>query len=465
MRPALAETRTAFAAQTAAFTVALPEDDATKDVATTIMTLEKHAKAKATPLPQLAEPKDEAVAKGTATSQAGKGGGKEAPTLGGLPDGDVALRGSPDGKPQTAAEKNAAKQERQALYERPCSTNSCNTCVKWDHMLCCEVPSSDDEAAPPQLCCECAACLALRRNINEQEACMCSSEKRNAESETMLEQQVALMSVLTETKKGMKRIRHITMESFRELWTPLMEAIDIKTRHMFILCEAQEQQKTLCEELRTCVDQARAKEIFDRVQSVAASSDEWVKGIGPSGTFWVRMFWVCQKRTHPSRCEGDRRGRCLSMTISKAWRHNKKDDPLAEGQPWTCMCQRNLGYSAGRFRAWHGVLCEIKLPGGQGLCYVTADAPDEHINDVRAIHYDLKLDPATPEALYDTVPIAHPRQIHVAQKHPIWVDWYQISPEDFDACPKFSWWSIFGVTGMQFEPTEVEHTDPLLLGR
>ena len=155
----------------------------------------------------------------------------------------------------------------------------------------------------------------------------------------------------------------------------------------------------------------------------------------------------------------------MSMTISKAWRHNKKDDPLAKWQPWTCMCQHNLNYSAGRFRAWHGVLCEIKLPGGQGLCYVKADAPDEHINDVRAIHYDLKLDPATPEALYDTVPIAHPRQIHVVQKHPIWLNWYQISPEDFDACPKFSWWSIFGVTGMQFELTEAEHTDPLLLGR
>ena len=99
MRPALAETRTAFAAQTAAFTVALPEDDAAKDVATTIVTLEKHAKAKATPPPQSAELKDEAAAKGTARSQAGKGCGKEAPALGGLPDGDVALRGSPDGKP------------------------------------------------------------------------------------------------------------------------------------------------------------------------------------------------------------------------------------------------------------------------------------------------------------------------------------------------------------------------------
>ena len=72
MRPAFPETRTAFAAQTAAFTVALPEDDAAKDVATTILTLQKHAKAKATPPPLPAEPKDEAVAKGTATWHAGK---------------------------------------------------------------------------------------------------------------------------------------------------------------------------------------------------------------------------------------------------------------------------------------------------------------------------------------------------------------------------------------------------------
>ena len=138
-----------FAAQTAAFTVALPEDDVAKDVGTTIVTLEKHAKAKATPPQQPAEPKDKAVAKGTATSQAEKGGGKEAPTLGGLPDGDVALRGSPDGKPQKAAKRNAAKQKPQAPHKRPCSTDSSNACVRWDHVLCCEVPSSDDEAAPP----------------------------------------------------------------------------------------------------------------------------------------------------------------------------------------------------------------------------------------------------------------------------------------------------------------------------
>ena len=74
------------------------------------------------------------------------------------------------------------------------------------------------------------------------------------------------------------------------------------------------------------------------------------------------------------------------MTCSQAWHRNIDDDPLAEGQSWTCKCQRHGGQSLGKFRAGHGVLCEMKLPGFAELCYVRAEAPNEHINDVRAIH-------------------------------------------------------------------------------
>ena len=79
-----------------------------------------------------------------------------------------------------------------------------------------------------------------------------------------------------------------------------------------------------------------------------------------------------------------------------------------------------------------------------------AEAPNEHINDVRAIHYEKNLNPKTPEALYQMVPIAHPSAIQVVKKHPLWEDWYTISHEDFDRCQEFSWWSIFSVTGMNF---------------
>ena len=73
--------------------------------------------------------------------------------------------------------------------------------------------------------------------------------------------------------------------------------------------------------------------------------------------------------------------------------------PVGGGANWTCMCQREHGVSEGNVLGKHGVLCETKLPGVDDLCYVRADSPDYHINDVRAIRYEKQLDPETPEAL------------------------------------------------------------------
>ena len=78
----------------------------------------------------------------------------------------------------------------------------------------------------------------------------------------------------------------------------------------------------------------------------------------------------------------------LFMTVSQTWFQNKEGDPLAEGQSWTCMCQRDNGVSVGNFRAGHGVLVEMKLPGIQDLCYVRAEAPDHHFNDARTIQIE-----------------------------------------------------------------------------
>ena len=105
-----------------------------------------------------------------------------------------------------------------------------------------------------------------------------------------------------------------------------------------------------------------SEEDQDRFQLAATYSDECDKGETASGVFWVRMFRICHKRTHPTRWEGERQGRCLSMTVSKAWRQNKDGDPLAEGQSWTCMCQRANEVSMGKFRAGHGVSVEMMLP-------------------------------------------------------------------------------------------------------
>ena len=72
-----------------------------------------------------------------------------------------------------------------------------------------------------------------------------SSEKRNDTFKAALQKQMEQMPALSATQKGLKRIRQITREAFREMWMPLMDAIVIKTGHMLIVCEAQEQRKVL----------------------------------------------------------------------------------------------------------------------------------------------------------------------------------------------------------------------------
>ena len=95
------------------------------------------------------------------------------------------------------------------------------------------------------------------------------SEKRDAGINAALQKQMELMPALSATKKGLKRIHESTRESFKELWMPLMEAIVIKTGHMFIVYKAQERRKVLIDELRTCVDQERAQEILAELDELA----------------------------------------------------------------------------------------------------------------------------------------------------------------------------------------------------
>ena len=77
---------------------------------------------------------------------------------------------------------------------------------------------------------ECASCLALRKNIGEQEAMseilrtsasFRSSQKRNAGFKEALERQVELMQALSMTKQGMKRVIQMRRESFKDMWMPL----------------------------------------------------------------------------------------------------------------------------------------------------------------------------------------------------------------------------------------------------
>ena len=147
----------------------------------------------------------------------------------------------------TAAEKKAEKQEQQDRHRRHCSTDGCDTFVTWDRMLSSKIVSSADDDAPFEWYYECSVCLAKRKNISENEAVseiylasasFRSSEKRNVSFKATLQTQMELMPALGATKKGLKRIRQITREAFREMWMPLMDPIVTKTGRMLIVCEA-----------------------------------------------------------------------------------------------------------------------------------------------------------------------------------------------------------------------------------
>jgi hypothetical protein len=289
------------------------------------------AKGPAQPKPVM----NEVTYTGVPAAKAGKAGGKGVPEDGvalrrpsegkgaseGVPEDGVALRRPAEGKPseeggkgdgKTKAEVKADKAERKEKYMRNCSTPGCTTRVKWDHMKSWkqyEDPDDESEDAKFVWVYLCAKCMAVKRGCTEQEAMaeilrggsgFKAAEKRNTKFKESLESHAQLMPALWDSKKGKKEVRHITRDTFKAMWTPWMEAIVIKTRHMFLVCEAQEERKKLIEELRTCTDQVRAKAIMeemnelakadrmvgfskhdeetqDRFQLAATYSDEWVK--------------------------------------------------------------------------------------------------------------------------------------------------------------------------------------------
>ena len=204
MRPALNDHRRTLEAQMAELRVTITKDEEAEDMAGIGGRSTTNANATAPPPAKPAVPKGTAVVKGKATAQAGKGRGKGLPEsavvlhvpLQGkafkkeVPDGDVALRGSLERKPQTAAEKKAAKQQHKNLFKRHCSTYGCDTWVTWDHMRSYKGHTSEDAGMASDWLYECASCMALRQNTSEREAMseilrtsasFRSSQKRNAE--------------------------------------------------------------------------------------------------------------------------------------------------------------------------------------------------------------------------------------------------------------------------------------------
>ncbi|MFM7989580.1 MAG: hypothetical protein ACKPKO_60725, partial [Candidatus Fonsibacter sp.] len=119
-----------------------------------------------------------------------------------------------------------------------------------------------------------------------------------------------------------------------------------------------------------------------RFLMASSYSDEWVR----KGSSYLRMWYICQRRTDTVNWEGNQNGRCLHLTTSKNW-DRFKEDPLAPGQSYMCAC--GAGY-----KTLSGVRIELHIQG-VGRCYCRAPVPDWHVEDSRAMLYEEKYNPMT----------------------------------------------------------------------
>ena len=160
--------------------------------------------------------------------------------------------------------------------------------------------------------------------------------------------------------------------------------------------------KALLEEVEKVFEQdeylafaKHGKEMQARFMMASSYSDEWVR----KGSSYLRTRYICQRRTDTKNWEGDQKGRCLHLTTSKNW-DRFQEDPLAPGQSYQCACW--AGY-----KTLSGVIVEMHIMG-VGRRYVRAPVPDWHVEDARAMLYEEKYQPMTPEELYEKVPVCRP---------------------------------------------------------
>ncbi|MFM7984231.1 MAG: hypothetical protein ACKPKO_33405, partial [Candidatus Fonsibacter sp.] len=99
-----------------------------------------------------------------------------------------------------------------------------------------------------------------------------------------------------------------------------------------------------------------------------------------------------------------------------------------------------------------GVLIEMHIQG-VGRCYCRAPVPDWHVEDSRAMLYEEKYNPMTPEELYEKVPVCRPTLGNIVVESPWYKGWYKVvDATTLDSFPEFNWFRIFAIFGAELPP-------------
>jgi len=246
----------------------------------------------------------------------------------------------------------------------------------------------------------------------------------------------------------------------------LLEFILIKDIQMQCMADEMTEAAKLMNELRTCSDPQKIRDLLERVELLTADgpllafkdsedadrkwlattySDEWS---GVAGG-WFRSYYICCYDCEWKKVDGVdvpvlTCDSCNTAIPSKLW-DRKIPDPMARHQAY--YCHQNHKHNA----SW-GQIVEVMTLSGK-LLYAWAQVPSCHIQDIRAMKIEKDCPGMTAEEIFESLPVIPPQTHSCIKVHPTanvgepTPRFYTMDNEFFNDLAVFKWHQIFNMTG------------------
>jgi hypothetical protein len=357
----------------------------------------------------------------------------------------------------------------QAMWPRVCcSTKGCIHIDKWNRIISTKVRVHTqetilDEPDVVRFTYKCVRCVMRDEKVEEAAAFIFIYEhsgtweykKRRVER---FEEKMVLTVKYLEALDGngeqsdegqdRNRGRHVyqlNLSFCKKVSSGVSEFIVLKAKQMRAISMANQEAQIYFEELKTCSDPARVKELMDIIEKTViidipqlsfGGSNEHLNASAYDDEFssfkggYFRYYFLCPGGWTANGVSGDR---CMTMLSSKKWRQLYPSEAWAPGQRWYCDCGT-------RFKGGNGVIVEIRE--GTQYFYMRAPCPDAEILDIRAMAHEKKFGKLTPAELYAKLPVCQPAVTTLVTHQAGGLARFQ-SHVLFLTLPEFSWDSIF----------------------
>ena len=289
--------------------------------------------------------------------------------------------------------------------------------------------------------------------------------------------QKALFRML-KARKGYQAQRTLTTkDDMVKVFAPLAEFILIKAQQLEKESDEMTEAQRLLMQMATLTDPSMVSELVDQIVALSREApclafrnradgarawfattyaDEWCGVLGG----WFRSYFICvgpcDFKEVPNESAGKpdyhpvaRPDSCCTLMPSKVW-NTKYPDALATGQSWYCWCWR-------KYAASWGVVIEMMTLSGE-LLYARADCPPTDVLDIRAMKIESEMPDATPEEIYNKMPIIPPQHSDLVAPHPTAPQtdgYFYMEPSVYNSLPHFNWRDVYTLTGA---PVEIKKT-------